>query len=101
MLAPLGQKAERGPVYGVMIKHKVAGLIRPGDVHTDLWDRFAEWIALNHPDRATVSQIESGWVLDPEYTDESALEQSALAVEMAVALTGGERAGDTSIVRHH
>ncbi len=91
VLAPLGQKAEAGRLYVVTIGDKVAGLIRAGNADVDLWERFADWVAHSHPDSSLsmLSRIDSEWVLDPEYSHESALEQSRLALEMAAALADG------------
>jgi len=88
VLAPLGQGPEAGLLYVAMIEDRVAGLIYPGDRDADLWDRFTDWVARNHPNRALsmVDHTESGWILDPEYSRESALEQGRLALEMAVTL---------------
>lgn len=92
VLALLGQEPEAGRLYVVTIKGKVAGLIRTGDVDADLWDRFADWVADNHPNRSLsmLDSIESRWVHDPDYSRETALEQSRLALDMAAALANGE-----------
>lgn len=102
VLAPLGQEPGAGRLYVVMLEGRVAGLIHPGDADADLWDRFAEWVAHTHPISAlsVLGSSESGWALDPEYSRDSALEQSRLALEMAGALAVGRLATPQSPVPH-
>lgn len=104
VLAPLGQESDAGRLYVVMIEDKVAGLIHPDNRDADLWDRFADWVARSHPNRSPsiLGRIESGGILDPEYSRESALEQSRLAFEMAVAIANGRLATpDSPVTRPH
>jgi hypothetical protein len=98
MLAALGQEPEAGRLYVVMMEDRVAGLIRPGNTNAALWDRFADWVAQSHPNGvpSILARVESGWVLDPDYSRESALEQSRLAFEMADALALGRPASPRS-----
>jgi hypothetical protein len=90
-LAPLGQGPEAGRLYVVTIENRVAGLIRRNDADADLWTRFADWVAHNHPNGLlSLSGLEPGGTAVPEYSREAALEQSRLAREMAAAVAGGQ-----------
>lgn len=102
VLAPLGQKPGAGRLYVVTIEDRVAGLIHPDDADAALWGRFADWVAHRHPNRSlsTLAPIDSGWVLDPDYSREAALEQSRLALEMAVALADRRLTTPVSPVTH-
>lgn len=104
VLAPLGEEPEAGRLYVVVIENRVAGLIRPGDADADLWGRFADWVADSQPNRSlsVLGRSESGFGLDPEYSRESAREQSRLALEMATALADEQLATpESSVTRPH
>lgn len=87
VLAALGQGPETGQLYVVTIEDKVAGLIHAGDADVDLWDRFAKWVAHTHPNLplSRLDHVESGSIIDPEYSRQIALEQTRLASDMAAA----------------
>ena len=92
VLAPLGRDSAPGRLYVVAIDDKVAGLIHANDTEAELWDRFADWLTHSGPDRSfsMLDRTETGWVLDPDYSGETAGELRRLILDMAAAIADAQ-----------